>query len=112
MSSAPATEDGGAPRPVLALRIDGAARGRPVSFRFDGQPVVAYEGESLACALACAGIRALRSSPRSRAPRGMFCLMGSCQECVVRIDGRIAPACQEPVREGMDVRSGTIGTGS
>jgi predicted molibdopterin-dependent oxidoreductase YjgC len=39
----------------------------------------------------------------------MFCMMGSCQECVVRIDGRMTTACQEPVRDGLDVRSGTIG---
>jgi predicted molibdopterin-dependent oxidoreductase YjgC len=110
MSSAAATEDDarvGAP----GLRTGGAPRGRQVSFLFDGRPVAAYEGESVACALACAGIRTLRASPRSGAPRGMFCLMGSCQECVVRIDGRIAPACQEPVREGIEVRSGTIGSG-
>ena len=28
----------------------------------------------------------------------MFCLMGSCQECVVRIDGKLVPACQEADR--------------
>jgi predicted molibdopterin-dependent oxidoreductase YjgC len=33
----------------------------------------------------------------------MFCLMGSCQECLVRVDGRRALACQEPVRDGMVV---------
>lgn len=107
MSSGPGSEDEGAPRRAAGLRIGGAARGRPVSFRFNGQPVAAYEGESVACALAASGIRALRSSPRSGTPRGMFCLMGSCQECVVRIGGRLAPACQEPVRDGIEVRSGT-----
>jgi hypothetical protein len=38
----------------------------------------------------------------------MFCLMGSCQECVVWADARRVLACQEPVRAGLDVRSGTI----
>ncbi|HKT79779.1 MAG TPA: (2Fe-2S)-binding protein [Vicinamibacterales bacterium] len=104
----PATDDD-ACAGASGLRIGGASRGRRVGFLFDGRPVSAYEGESIAGALACAGIRTLRTSPRSGAPRGMFCMMGSCQECVVRIDGRIALSCQEPVREGLDVRSGTIG---
>lgn len=86
----------------------GPARGRAVSFLFDGRRVEAFEGESVACALLAAGFRTLRSSPRAGAPRGMFCLMGSCQECVVRVDGRRTTACQEPVREGMDVRDGTV----
>jgi predicted molibdopterin-dependent oxidoreductase YjgC len=106
MSSGPRTDDEGAPRPAANLRIGGVVRGRRVSFRFDGRPLTAYEGETLACALAAAGVRALRSSPRSGDPRGMFCLMGSCQECVVRIGGRHTPACQEPVREGLEVHSG------
>ena len=107
MSSVPATEDD-ARADASGLRIGGASRGRQVQFLFDGTPVAAYEGETIACALACAGIRTLRASPRNGAPRGMFCLMGSCQECVVLIDGLIVPACQEPVREGIDVRRRTL----
>jgi len=106
MSSGPRADDVGAQDAAADLRIGGAVRGRRVSFRFDGRRLTAYEGETLACALAAAGVRTLRSSPRSGAPRGMFCLMGSCQECVVRIGGRRTPACQEPVREGMEGHSG------
>ena len=110
MSSVPAT-DNDARESAPGLRIGDASRGRQVSFLFEGKPVAAYEGEMIACALACAGIRTLRASPRTGAPRGMFCLMGSCQDCVVVVDGRVVPACQEPVREGVDVRRGTIGSG-
>ena len=86
----------------------GAPRGCAVTLFFDGQPIGAFEGENVACALFAAGVRTLRSSPRGGTPRGMFCLMGSCQECVVLVDGRRTTACQEPVRDGMDVRDGTI----
>ena len=86
------------------------ARGAAVEFRFDGRSIAACAGESLACALFAAGIRTLRCSPRTGAARGMFCLMGSCQECVVWIDGRRVPACQEAVRAGLEVTSGTIAT--
>ena len=93
--------------PPAGLRF-GPARGRAIRFFFEGREVHAFEGESVACALFAAGFRSLRSSPRGSTARGMFCLMGSCQECVVRVDGRRTTACQETVREGMDVRDGTI----
>ena len=94
--------------PEAALRIDAHTRGAAIEFRFDGRAVFAYDGESVACALFAAGVRTLRNSPRTGTARGMFCLMGSCQECVVWADGRRVPACQEPARAGLDVRSGTI----
>ena len=91
--------------PSDGLRIGAAPRGDPVEFAFDGKEVRACAGETVACALFAAGIRTLRQSPRARTPRGMFCLMGSCQECVVEVNGRRVAACQEPVRAGLDVRS-------
>lgn len=88
--------------------VDAVERGDRVEFRFDGMPVHAHAGESIAAALFAAGVRELRSSPRTGSPRGMFCLMGVCQECVVVVDGRRAPACQEIVSAGLDVRTGTL----
>lgn len=92
------------------LRIGPNTRGAPIEFRFDGCAVAAYDGESVACALFAAGLRTLRLSPRCESARGMFCLMGSCQECMVWADGCRVLACQEPARAGLDVRSGTIET--
>jgi predicted molibdopterin-dependent oxidoreductase YjgC len=108
MSSDSAADITSLGKPALDLRIAGSVRSAVVRFRFDGQPICAFEGESVACALFAAGIRTLRTSPRNETPRGMFCLMGSCQECVVWVDGRRVAACQEPVREGLEVRNGTI----
>ena len=62
-----------------------------------------FEGECLVVALGAAGVLALRRSPAAGTPRGAFCLMGVCQECVVGVDGELVPACTEPVRAGMDV---------
>jgi len=81
-----------------------------VEFTFNGQVVEAYVGESLAAALFAAGSHALRTSPRNHEPRGMFCLMGSCQECAVWINGRRSLACQETVAAGFEVRSGNADT--
>ena len=69
----------------------------------DGQPLSAFEGESVAAALLAAGVLYLRSSSRLGQPRGVFCAMGVCQECVVEVDGRTVPACLTPIRDGMEI---------
>lgn len=77
----------------------------PAAISFDGQPVAAFPGETVAAALSAAGILSLRRTP-SGAPRGLHCGMGACQDCVVTIDGRIGQrACVTAVRAGMDIRS-------
>jgi sarcosine oxidase subunit alpha len=43
----------------------------------------------------------LRDSPRTGEPRGAFCFMGACQECLVHVDGMPRQACMTPVRHGM-----------
>ena len=47
----------------------------------------------------------VRRSPRTGSPRGAFCMMGVCQECLVRIDGMLRQACLTPVEDGMRVES-------
>ncbi|MCP1337803.1 (2Fe-2S)-binding protein [Futiania mangrovi] len=95
---------------VADLRVRrGFVRGAHVTFIVDGAEMEAPEGESLAVALFVNGRRTLRRSPRDANPRGMFCLMGSCQECVVTVDGRRVPSCMEPVRAGMVVVTGDPG---
>ena len=90
-----------------ALRIRrGVERTPLVALTVDGRALEAHEGETLAAALLAAGVWRLRSSPRAGAARGIFCLMGSCQECLVVVDGRRALACQAPVRAGMSVTTG------
>ena len=78
-------------------------RRQAVSFTVDGRVVAAPAGLSLAAALLNVGVRTLRRSPVAKAPRGAFCFIGVCQECVVWVDGRFVRACLEPVRGGMEV---------
>ncbi len=75
-----------------------------MKIRVDGRLISACEGESLAAALLASDILFLRSSPRRGEPRGMFCAMGVCQECIVEVDGRAVPACMTPAREEMAIR--------
>jgi hypothetical protein len=88
------------------LRIDGVHRTREVAFLFAGEPVHARAGESIAMALWAAGRRELRRSSRDGAPRGVFCNMGICYECLVRIDGAPVRACMVAVADGLVVEPG------
>lgn len=91
----------------MSIRIEGnVRRGPAVDFTVDGAKVTGIEGESLATALLAAGIRRLRCSPRSGAARGIFCMMGSCQECLVHVGDNAVLACMEPVRAGLAVSLG------
>lgn len=68
---------------------------------FDGQPLRARDGQSLAAALTEAGHRGLRITPTDD-HRGMFCGMGVCQDCLVTVDGTPnVRACMTPARDGM-----------
>ncbi len=55
-------------------------RGNPMQFSFDGKPMNAYGGETVAAALLAHGIRALRKSEKNGEFRGVFCGMGVCFE--------------------------------
>ena len=94
------------PSPPLSLRADHAVRRGPaVRFVVDGQPVDAFEGETVAAALYAAGLRELRRSPRDGAPRGLFCMMGSCQECLVWVGTRKLPSCQVAVTAALEIET-------
>ena len=74
-----------------------------VEIFFEGRALPAYEDETVAAALTAAGILGLRRAQDGR-ERGVFCGMGVCFECLVRIDGRLAQrACMTKVRAGMRI---------
>ena len=82
---------------------DGARRA--VTIHFDGQPVQAREGESVAAALLAGGHAVTRTTPGGAEPRGPYCMMGACFDCLVEIDGVAnMQGCMTPVRDGMQVR--------
>jgi glycine/D-amino acid oxidase-like deaminating enzyme len=86
--------------------------GAPVRFRFDGAEIEALPGETIAAALAAADIVAVRQA-RSGAPRGPFCGMGACFDCLVTVDGRPSQrACLTKVAAGMEVQSEPVARGA
>lgn len=76
-----------------------------IAFRFDGRAIHAPRGMSVAAALLAAGVVHLRNAPCDAAPRGAFCMMGLCQECIVLADGIAIEACRLPASPDLDVRS-------
>jgi hypothetical protein len=88
-------------------RMEGAlVRGREIEFFLDGRPVPAFEGETVGAALLGMGIRRLRTTSRCGEPRGLYCGIGVCFDCVMTIDGRPnVRTCQTVVRAGMRVDS-------
>ena len=88
---------------------DGVARPAVVTIEVDEGAIEAYPGESLATALLASGRHAFRWTS-SGAPRGPFCNMGVCFDCIVQVEGagRVR-ACMTPVTPGMVVSTRSAG---
>jgi len=82
------------------LEPEGVAR---VDVTFDGSVLSLPDGGNLAAALLAAGVDVFRHTPVSGAPRGPFCMMGACFDCLVEIDGTVRQACMTEVREGLQI---------
>jgi sarcosine oxidase, subunit alpha len=89
---------------MAGRRLPEFGRGKAVGLRWEGEPLRAYSGESVAVALYAAGDGVVSRSLKYHRPRGFFCLEGHCGACLMRIDG--VPnlrACMEPCAEGLSV---------
>tara|TARA_B100000614_G_scaffold237078_1_gene235037 strand:- start:224 stop:526 length:303 start_codon:yes stop_codon:yes gene_type:complete len=88
--------------PAKTRRIDEASA---VTFTFEGRAIVAQAGDSVAAALTAAGVTDLRASVVSGSPRGIYCMMGACFDCLMEIDGQPnRQACMCEVSEGLVVK--------
>ena len=88
-----------------------ALQSETVQFEFEGRQFLARPGQSVAAALWSAGEAVLRTTAQEDAPRGFFCGMGGCFDCLVTIAGRrIRQGCLVPVTDGM-VSTRQHGTG-
>jgi predicted molibdopterin-dependent oxidoreductase YjgC len=75
------------------------------SIRVDGQALPAKTGQTVAAVLLSAGWLAWNRSAVG-APRGVFCGMGVCYDCVVTINGLPDQrACITPAVPGMHVET-------
>ncbi len=79
------------------------SRGPIVKFFLNGEEAQAYVGESVAAALMALGIVAMRTTSIGE-PRGLFCGMGVCFDCLVIVNGiPNTRACMTWIEEGLVV---------
>ena len=79
---------------------------RQISFTFDGRPMEGLEGEPIAVALKENGVMIHRYTAKEHRPRGVFCAIGRCTDCVMVVDGRPnTRTCITPLRQGMVVQT-------
>jgi predicted molibdopterin-dependent oxidoreductase YjgC len=88
-------------------RVGPPQSGQPLTVRIDGEQVPAFAGESVAAVLLALGRHTFRHTDKTHAPRGIFCGMGICFDCLVTVDGiENVRACMTPVAEGMVIETG------
>ncbi|MDI3387640.1 (2Fe-2S)-binding protein [Streptomyces sp. B-S-A8] len=88
------------PRRVRAESDAVGRQDRPLRITVDGECVDGIEGQTLAGVLLAAGRLSWRQA-RSGAPRGVFCGIGVCFDCLVTVGGeRDVRACRRRARPG------------
>lgn len=77
-----------------------------VAFTFDGRGVTAEAGQSIAAALIAAGVRSWRTTRGEGRPRGLYCGIGICHDCLLVVNGAAAQrACLTEAHDGDRVES-------
>ena len=88
-------------------RLDEAqrqAQGAPVRVTVNGAELQCRAGDSVAAALFASGMQACRDTAVGEVPRGPYCMMGVCYDCLVTIDGQAnQQGCMTAVRDGMKI---------
>jgi len=75
-----------------------------ITITLDGRPLAVRTGDTVAAALFAHNVASCRATPVTGAPRGPYCMMGVCYDCLVMIDGQAnQQACMTLVRPGMQI---------
>jgi hypothetical protein len=85
--------------------IESFQKGKLVRFTLDGKEMEGCEGEPIAAALSAAGVMTHRYTSRFHEPRGVFCAIGRCTDCVMIVDD--VPnirTCITPLESGMKIQ--------
>lgn len=97
-----------APTPAALVE---ARPGPGFALTFDGRELTALPGQSVAAALWAAGILSWRTTRTRGEPRGAFCGIGACYDCLATVNGRPNQrACLVQARPG-DIVTTQEGTG-
>ena len=75
---------------------------KQVTFTYNGKEMQGLEGEPIAIALKANGVMAHRYTAKSHEPRGVFCAIGRCTDCVMIVNDKPnVRTCITPLEEGM-----------
>ena len=75
-----------------------------INFQFEGEPFTANTGQSIAAVLLANQKRVMRETRLKGKPRGIFCGIGVCFDCLVIIDDLPNQrSCITEIKEGMVV---------
>ncbi|MEV3857385.1 (2Fe-2S)-binding protein [Streptomyces sp. NPDC050095] len=74
--------------PRTPLDLVRARPGPAFTVTFDGREIRALPGQTLAAALWSAGVTSWRTTRGSGEPRGVFCGIGVCFDCLITVNGR------------------------
>jgi len=81
-------------------------KGRLIEFSYNDTKLNGYEGEPISAALKAAGVMVHRHTQKQGTPRGVFCAIGRCTDCVMVVDGKAnVRTCITPLTEGMTVQT-------
>lgn len=88
--------------PILGKPI----KGEKVTFTFDGKTMEGFAGEPIAVALKTNGVMIHRYTTKEHKPRGIFCAIGRCTDCVMVVNGKPnIRTCVTPLESGMIVQT-------
>lgn len=77
-----------------------------VNITVDGKPLKVPAGSMIAPALLAEGIRVNRYTRKEHKPRGIFCGIGQCTDCVMVVNGQPnVRTCITRVEEGMVIET-------
>jgi len=82
---------------------------REVKITVDDKMLNAIEGEPIASALMANGIMVFRRTRIKKEPRGYFCGIGLCTDCMMTVNGvQNVRTCITPVKKGMKIETQTV----
>ena len=82
------------------------SKGQEITFTFDGKQMKGFAGEPIAVALKANGVMIHRYTKKEHKPRGIFCAIGRCTDCVMVVDGKPnIRTCVTPLEQGMEIQT-------
>ncbi|MDH6486327.1 (2Fe-2S)-binding protein [Streptomyces sp. SAI-127] len=88
------------------LELVRAEPGPAFTVALDGREIEALPGQTVAAALWTAGVTSWRTTRGEGRPRGIFCGIGVCFDCLVTVNDRPNQrACLRPLQPGDAIRT-------